>query len=387
MLLFACSAFGELGGIDDFDLFLENLLRPTESGQDMALPNIEGFKPIINVGFDFGMPFHGAYTFATYDNWNLVLREDGTLFRARENLTHRTLVYDKIVFNQAGFYGVKTMFSDIVVAPQFNTITIRGKTIAATDAWGRTDIYYAGGRMHRHLQDVLLYSEHIILRSGLLYDLHLRRLTVGEYSVMSDIVNGFRIISCGFLFGFSYQEEAHITPQFSMVQHFNRAGYASVVTQQGNHVIIDTQGRVVLTQQEHKIPVSFDGVFIVFRDMYRGNMLGIADYTFRPLGDIRFLDFYNQSIYHGDIVVYNAPQHAQRFFSVGQNSFLLGEYERISVFKNHFLARDFSGLYTLYDFQLRRIASEVAHIAFNGRVLMISLHGRTYFFAIIEENW
>jgi len=379
----ACSVFNYQGTIEDFDALIYRILNQNQQNNndsDYTALQLAGFSQLINASFNYGVAFNGSHTFVSLAGYDLLLRYDGTLFHSPLNLRNTPLSYDKFVFEQNGLLGVKSIFNQIIVAPSYTAINIKGNLIVASDNFNRVDIFYNNTRIHYQLQDAQIYSYNILLYNYQLVDpLTLTPLKVGDYHVMSDIINTKSIISDGFLFGFTKNNTITIPPQFLSVGHFNPFGFATAITQNGDYIIIDKQGNTIVTAQNSLLPINFDGNHITFLDENQHNMLGIADYNFNPITQNRFLSLLQNQVFN-NFLVYNPPNEPHRFFSLFTNSFVLSTYAHISYVDDFFIARCFLGLYNLFDLSLRRILGDRHLIGFNNGILTVRHNSLTRYY-------
>ncbi|MCL2848077.1 MAG: hypothetical protein FWE13_04960 [Firmicutes bacterium] len=382
--LFACNLFWITSEIDDFDAFLARLSRGEFTQSQSVVSQIEGFTPLINARFDFGMPFtEGQYTFAYIGGFNVIVSEYGTLYHSG-NLAGFQITYDKFIFEQDALKGVRCVFNRLIVPANYTEIHILGNSILATNKEGKSDIFYRGNLIHSNLSTVQLFDRSTLLMGGRLYDLQLNSLTVGDnnqYTVVSGLDKlDFRIITNGELFGFAnLYTNVVLSPQWQRASGFNEFGFSSVNLTDGQYVIIDTQGRVVVTEQNDKLPVRYDGEFITALDTIRSNLFGIFDSNFNEITSSRFSSIYRHKIWHGGIVIYNAPHISRRFYLI-DNGFIPNEYIEIWAFENHFIGKNLDGRYSLYDKNLRIIKKEAQYIGFNGSVLTIRYGGGVYYY-------
>jgi len=384
--LLSCAAFRPIAGVNDFNAFLSNLSIRIENN-DFNVPSVLGFTPIINVSFDFGKPFNGNYTFVSIDGFDLLMRYNGELFRAPQGLLGAEFYNDKFITRRdrgellAPLFGVRHIFGDILVEPNYYNIKILGSTILVNDAFNRFSVYKNGTRLHYSLQDVALLSENILLKNNaFVCVITLEVLTVDGFYIAGIEQYGISLITCGTYFGFAKNNQVLIKPQFLLAQNFNSFNYAFVRLNCGKYTIIDTQGSIVVKEQNGKRPINFDGEFIVFVDTNYSLMLGIADRYFNPLSHIRFLTLLNTRVFGGNIVIYNAPDMPYRFFMLQQGFFVMGEYASIKAVGDYFVAKSFLGCYTLYDLTLRQVLSNKDFIAFNGIELTVRHMGLTHFY-------
>jgi len=380
LVFFGCGGLDRIYELDDFDLFLASLISRYERQNDVL--ELEGFTPVVNVGFEFGLGFCGRHTFAVYDDWHLILRDDGDIFRSRLPLFPVNLVDDKFAFNGGGLYGVSSIFGSEIIKANYDRVEIQGNTIAGFMQDGSKNIYYDGVRTASAVRGGFLYGCGVINYNGRINDVYLNPIYIEKLPAMSTDSNGFRVVAQNGLFGFSYKDYIIIAPQFSRGTNFNRYGYASVVGVCGNYKIINTLGEIVISQVKNKRPINFDGTHLVF--FYSYQTMAIADKNFNLLTDTKFMSIYSASIFNDDIIIYNQAGFAHRFFSLSQNQFVLGEYYSIQVFDNHFLARAICGRFTLYDYNLNMVLYRKDYISFNGLALMVRQEGVVHYYRIIS---
>ena len=385
LALFACSVLTRVSYIEDFDALLYRLARIDISGGGTHhVPQIDGFTPIINFGFWYGLSFSGNYTYVNAAGYSLILRYDGTLFRARQTLIGQQIVNDKVVVSKTTehdtLYGVMCIFGNIIAPISYRAAYIKGNTVLAIDSFNRADVFVHHNRIHRGLNGATLFSENILLINGVLYDLYLQPLTAGGFSVISKTINGMQRITDGHLLGFAAAYGSLIiTPQFITAGNFNPYGYAPATTASGEYVIIDKNGNIIISQYSNLRPINFNGNIIIFKG--ENNLLGIADKQFTLLTNYRFINIYEQIPFSNSLIIYNPTGSLHRFFNLYLNTFLLGGYYNIQAFCSHFIAKCINGYYTLYDSNLRALLLSYNHIAFNGHILKTTNRGLTHYYA------
>jgi len=362
-----------------------------EEERPYSIPQINGFTPLVNFGFDAGIHSNGGrYSFATYREQGYLIDYAGFVFDTDLRLSNETLINDMIVYRSDYLYGVKNMFGQIIAEPEFERIEILGNTILATCILGFSDLFVDSDRVHRQLsRGITLLSENELLIDGFVHDLDLNLLKANNvYSVVGKLTNGKFIITCGQLLGFSDQFlNVTIPPIHFAVMPFNKEGFASVRTVDGIYKIIDRNGQVVVIEENGLIPINFDGEKIVFQDSLHGNRMGIADKNFIPLSSQRFINIYQNRVFHNRFIIERqrvGVEDRVRFFDIDLQVYLVGVYETISIHDNHFIARCDNGRFTLYDSSLNFLILDADGIYFCGKVLMVNNWGRVYFYRVTD---
>ena len=358
LILFACSAFWLHDSIEDFDAFLAALNRGTLQQVEIEL-SIPGFTPLVNSAFNFGLSFSvgSRYTFANISaaGFNVIVRDCGTLFYSNKNLLNTAITYDKFVYEHNGLFGIRDIFNRVIVPANFT--------------------------------DIKIFDSASFLVNDKVVDFYLNPLTVQSFpnaTVVGKIDSlGFRAIYYNGLFGFAnLASGVYFSPSFLEVSAlgFNRYGFTAANLECGKYVIIDSSGAVVVEETSGKLPLNFNGEFITFLDTNSANLLGVADINFVPVTDRLFASIYDFAVWSGDIIIYNAPNMPQRFYSINHGDFLLGHYYSITATKNHFIAQSLNGRYSFYTATLHNIIHDKPFIAFNGAVLTVEYRGALFYF-------
>ncbi|MCL2062019.1 MAG: hypothetical protein FWH03_05275 [Firmicutes bacterium] len=381
--LVSCANYIQTNGVNRHDNFISALIEYAPP-QGYAAPHIEGFNAITDLAFDYAAPFNnGGYTFVIYNGINLLLDTFGKLYYAPENLTDKTLIADKYIFGEKGSLGVKNLFGNVIAPPEYEAIEIDGEIILAQRSFGQTDIFYKGARVHQNIAPpVYTRAGKYIVLNGFLHSVEtLAPLTYNGYNIVSEAVNGMYTIADNALYGYVSESGMMIAPQFAELGNFNNSGYAYVVDTAGQYAIIDKQGTKIYAQNGNLRPVNFDGKILTFFD---GASFGIADSNFNPLTQSRFHYLYAWTLFNG-YAIYNPPYSAHRFYSTRTNGFVLGEYDFIAPFTNHFLAKVTDNAFRLYDTNLNEVISVSPFISFNGRQLLTRQNQKFHFYKPLYE--
>ncbi|MCL2797116.1 MAG: hypothetical protein FWD58_03570 [Firmicutes bacterium] len=381
----SCANYREIGAVADYPEFLREFKAFPESVPEVYQPpEIEGFTPLVNFGFEFAVPFFGEFAYCVYDEVMLLLSRDGKFYYAPVDLKGLDVTYDKFVFKQDGLSGIKSVFGETLVPAAYAKIQILGDAVAASDALGRTDVFKKAGafyiKLHEKLVgELILFSDESLLYNHKLCDFFLTPITADGYAVMGASVNGMRpIMDNAGAFGYAQSDGGvAIPPQFSEAGTFIESNFAYVVDASGAYRIIDKAGESVYAQQNGMRPVRFDGTYITF--LYEDGSFGVADGDFVPLTRERFVNLYDWSVF-GDYLAVNTPDMPHRFYSLTENAYIGADYEFITPVCGYFLAKTPPGRYVLFDANLKTIA-EAGYIAFDGDILLVG-EGEKYHYYI-----
>jgi len=384
----ACTrGFSVIYQIDNFEGFLYRLFRPRENGnyEEERVSSIEGFEPLIEFSFDFARPFTGQFAYVEMKGEGFFVRNDGAIFAGDLALRYKSIINDTIVFEADGLYGVKSIFGSILIKPQYFLIEKKGNLVLASTRLGHKNVYLvsieAANRLHEHLDagitffdyGVLLYNDRLICLDTLVPK------TVHGYDIVSNARGGMNMILCrvSFLFGYvSICCGRLVAPQFFGAGAFNKQGFAyAVCAETEEYIIIDNYGKEILREQNGFLPIHFDGEILT---LFQNNRFFFADKNFELLSEQFFDAVYALQVFSGK-VIYSLSSNKRRIFSLEENSFLFGEFLRIEVHDNFFIAVCEINGYTLFCSEWTILLYDYDLIALDGDILITGRDGRYYF--------
>jgi hypothetical protein len=377
LIFSGCVNFPELGRIDVYDDFLANL-KHYSPPSEIPAPEIEGFTPIIDFGFDYGGDFLDDFAFAVYEENNLFLDKDGKLYYAPENLIGEKMLFNKYIFKDSGGFGVKTLDGAVLLEPLYADIDISGGLIVAGRQGGNYDIYYNKSLLHRNVSGaVAAYSDEYVLLNEELYYLDLTPVKSEGYSVVGSYVNGARIISDGYGAGFEMQDGSILPPVYSWVSNFNEFGFAGVADKVNGNIIIDKQGEIIYTEDYGFRPIAFDGDKIFYIDRY--GFTAVCTASRKPVcGPFENLYAFKDYSWY---LIYTPDNGSHMFFSLTNNSFVGSSYKKITPCGNYFVAvTPALGQFVLLDSGLNSVFGPCDYIQFDGEILVVAFEGRYYYY-------
>jgi len=375
----ACDAFLNIGGVDDFDYFINNLTRYSEENKSL-MPAVTGFEPLIEFPFEYGREFSGGqYTFVVFDGLDLIVSKDGGFYKITEPLYDKDVLYDKFIFENENLLGVKTIFGDTIVPNLYLGIEIHGDLIVALRYTNDYCIFKGTKRIHTRLDgEITALTNEILIIDNFLYCLELNLLTAGEFRKVTNEINGAIIITNhdNNLFGYYFENEERIlTPAFETAAAFNKFGYARV-----DNKIIDKFGEVAVAQIGTKIPLDFNSTSALYLCTVTNLYAVRNEITNRDLRS-GFVNINPQSFF-GDYIIENSEDYIFRFYCAGIGDFVLNEFRQITPVQDYFIVQNFNRSFSLLDKNLIPIIQNASQINFDGQVLLFVIDDNYFYYKI-----
>jgi len=379
--------------IGDFEGFLYRLFRQREENDDYEeerVSSVEGFEPLLDFSFDFARPFTGQFAYVEIEGEGFFVRNDGAIFAGDLALRYANIINDTIMFEAEGLYGIKSIFGSILIKPQYFLIEKRGNLMLASTRLGHKNVYRvsveAANRLHEHLDaSATFFDDGGLLYNGRLVCLDtLMPKTAHGYDIVSIAHSGMLTLLCreNFRFGFANVcGERFIEPQFLEAGVFNRQGFVYVVCESKEYIIICKDGKEVFREQDDFRPIHFDGEILT---LLQYNRFFFADKNFELLSEQFFHAVYSLQVFNGK-VIYNPSFDKHRIFSLEVDSFLFGEFLRIEVHDDFFIAVCEINGYTLFCGEWTILLYGYDLIALDGNILITGRDGRYYFCKRVTE--
>lgn len=287
LLIFLCTFCAFLIGcgyytidrVENYDAFLTEYEKygAHDTPIDESLPVISGFVPIIDMRFSFGRPFGALYAFVRKDNENYALRRDGALIPIYTDCDAEKFVGDKYVFESDGnMHGVCDILSNVLLAPEYQTIEMMGDTILATRD-NLAEVYVGSAKVGQKsgFAEISLLSDAYVLVDGLICSLDFTEMRAcgfpyadipSEGIVMVNLGNGY----VGYV---ELASRQRIGDAYIEAKRFQE-GTGIVRSADGNMSVIDTDGNCLYSTRDRLMGSKNDGYYCYLQYNFYGVMDG-----------------------------------------------------------------------------------------------------------------
>ena len=384
-----CGCFADLktvGRIDDYEDYLSKLYiyatppeddtqdpeRPSEP--DLDLPQVDGFVPLYLTQFDYASPFFGEYAFVKLDGHNLLVSLFGNVKEISHDLEKEKPMFDKYVFSDNGYCGVKSVFGDTVLPAEYSSIQICGDTIAATREDGTIEVYSLGTLVGSFDFDVLLVSEKYLLGESGLYTADTSPVLCGNYRMISMPSDGLGIIYDDENLGYGNENgEVVVPPAYLFVSDFSW-GFAAVISADGRQYVLDTAGNKIISYDgTDKIIMSYDGEYLIYsQDM----LLHVADASFQDVTQRMFDNIAQNRVYNGYLITDDST----RVYSLWENKFLPYDFASVAVKEDIIIGEYADGNVAVFDMDFEPILENAESADAEYGVLTFCLDGKYYLY-------
>ncbi len=351
--------------------------NPDNPGEEFSYPEIIGFAPLYYTDFDYASGFCGEYAFVKKDGHHSIVSKNGDVKEAAEDLQGKNLVYDKYVFSDGEYSGVKTIFGETLINAEYSDIQIFGNTVAAMRKDGTTDIFSGKNKIGFYNGKVELASEDFLFADHRLYKTDMSVMYCGDYRMVFPPVNGIGVIDGGELFGYGdISGNILIEPKYPAFSDFY-CGFATVVSVDGCNCVIDESGNEIIRSDDENIKFfSFDGTYLIY-SVY--GAIHIADKNIKDLTDRVFEDIADVGVCNGFVIVYDGT----RVYSVTENAFVSEIF--VSVYEKNgiFIAQKDNGKTAIYNENFEAISDDLDLVLYENDVLTVK-NGEKYYFYTAE---
>lgn len=260
----------------------ENPIVDPNGAEDPGFMQIHGFELLIKDSFISAEKFYDGYAFVKPDEEkNYLINNEGDLFEISENLSNIETVKLKYVTHNSEFYGVKSIFGEIIVEEVYDSIEINGNSILAIT--GNTAVVFCdgvkiSGTKFDHY--VMLLSDSYILKDDIICDLHFNEMKVDGYRYKNVPSDGIVIVNIGegFYAYASIEDQKIICGPFIVANRFIN-GFATAQMPNGTFVVISTDGSTVYGS-ESRIVGSKSGRYFCFM---QNSLYGVMDEDFNEI--------------------------------------------------------------------------------------------------------
>lgn len=370
-----CNArFSLYDAVEDYGKYLDGLKQVSEKYEEKS-PTVDisvaGYTRLSDIGFD-GYADFGENSYAL-----CFLNGEKVIIDKAANIVSRPI--DAVKVNDFGYvyfdgnkFGWKTLGGDTVLNAEYRSIDAVGNTlIARTD---KTVFVFKGNKLIRAVSsenEILPYSEGVVICNGVLSDPELRPIKFGGYRAV-DMDASFAVVcSEEGKFGYYDRRENRLlcAPQYVSASLFSN-GFATVVEHfDGEYSVINDSGEIKATFE--KRPYGFyDWYMFVYDEIYG---LSLLDADFQDTG-LRFSDAYGKRVY-GKYVVDSS---VGRIFSLEKREYVGEVFESIIPTDGGFICSKSSGD-ILYDGNLNECGI-FEEIYFSGGIISVKKSGKFYFF-------
>ena len=346
------------------------------------LPVIDGYKLITEQGFETVSSFgNNSYSSVEIDGERFLVDKAGKVCPSPSDLTR--LIYDKYIFEEHGYKGVKNVYGKVLIEASYGKIDICGKTVLAsnseiarvfdtsmTDAAGNVMLVCETSRSR--FSSLSLYAEDLVAMDGIICGLNLRPRTYDNFEVIGEI-DGFAVVvdKTG-LFGYydTVKRRLNVRPKYVSASLFLN-GYATVAeTFGGETMVIDTEGKEVL-RVDGRTYGFYDGYMCIEDET---GFLKVFDSEFNDTR-LRFTDVQGKRVYNGYII----DSEKRKLYSVLKREYVSSTFSDIIPSKGGFILKT-GGRAELIDFDMNLLC-EADDILADGDMLCIQKNGRYYFYS------
>lgn len=386
------------------------IVVPEEGGENKAnrAPEIDGLVAVYEFMFDKATNFFGKHAYVELNGDSYIFNESGTMEKIIETESDNDpevmldrIVYDKIVINKSGVYGVLDLNGNVIVDPEYDNIDILESLIVASRNSGGSDIFVNNKLVKSAFGNgdvVSIVSDKIIACGNKFYFVNdFMEAKLGKYFIADAPADGkVTVRDADGNFGYCSYPDGNviIEPKYFLASEFSN-GYA-VVNMLSSDVtvpyqmpmIIDASDRLMVdfsklealagvAATDIKVYGNHDNYnvyYVKHRNVYK---YGVVDFlaSTPKCFEISFVPK-NNRVYANYLI----DNMTGRFYSLKEEKFADGDLSYITRAGNYFIAKSAEAYYLLDDNLKIKVTCE--RIENYGNILLMKLDGKYAYYRV-----